>query len=386
MYSVYDYGSMIQDRIRMDAYVSALRQAIEPGCAVLDIGTGTGIFALLACQFGAAHVYAIESNDAIHVARDIAAANGYRDRITFYQGMSTDIDLPEKVDVIISDMRGSLPLSEQHIPSIVDARRRFLAPGGTLIPLRDQLFAALVEAPQYYQDLTAPWDAKTYGLNMEAARRIVTNCWTRSRRNHNQILKTLVEPACWAVVEYRTIESPHISGRLEVQVTQEGTAHGFMIWFDATLAEGIAFSNAPDKPELIYGSPFVPLTHPVPVVPGDIVSLTLQAHLIDEDYMWRWDTRVVSSGNGNRVKARFTQSTFDGMPLSLEKLRKRAAQHMPRRNATGELDRYVLGLMDGTQSLETIAARVIEQFPERFASLPEALAAVSKLSLRYSQS
>ena len=60
MYSIADYGAMIADDVRMGAFVRALRQAIKPGAVVIDIGTGTGIFALLACRFGARRVYAIE--------------------------------------------------------------------------------------------------------------------------------------------------------------------------------------------------------------------------------------------------------------------------------------------------------------------------------------
>ena len=383
MYSVSAYGSMIRDTIRMDAYVSALRQAMQPGCTVVDIGTGTGIFALLACQFGAAHVHAIELSDAIHVAREIATANGYAERITFHQGLSTDINLPQKVEVIISDMRGSLPLLGNHLPSIIDARNRFLAPGGTLIPLRDHLFAGLVEAPQLYQSITEPWEVNRYGLNMTAARRIVANTFLSHERRKGWRL--LAEPACWATLEYATLASPHVSGNLSIPVTQAGTAHGFMVWFDGILADGIGFSNAPDQPELVYGTSFLPLAQPVSVASGDTVSLSLHAQLVEEQYMWSWETHVAGSGEGSPLKARFHQSTFDGVPVSLEKLRKRAADHVPVRNDKGVLDQYVLTLMDGSHSLESITTQVMEQFPGRFASLKEALAAVSKLSLRYSQ-
>ena len=94
MYSIAAYGSMIANRVRMDAFTKALRQAIKPDSVVLDIGTGTGIFALLACQFGARRVYAIEPDDANQVARQIAVANGYGERIEFIQALSTQVTLP----------------------------------------------------------------------------------------------------------------------------------------------------------------------------------------------------------------------------------------------------------------------------------------------------
>ena len=77
------YGFMIADNARMDAYVEALRRAVGSDSVVVDIGAGTGVFSLLACQFGARRVYAIEPAVAIQVAREIAAANGYADRIEF---------------------------------------------------------------------------------------------------------------------------------------------------------------------------------------------------------------------------------------------------------------------------------------------------------------
>ena len=46
---------------------------IRPGCVVLDIGTGAGIWALLACKFGARKVYAVDKNPAIGLAHELAA-------------------------------------------------------------------------------------------------------------------------------------------------------------------------------------------------------------------------------------------------------------------------------------------------------------------------
>jgi predicted RNA methylase len=72
MYSNPGYVSMIAERVRMRAYTAALRNAVKPGSVVLDLGAGKGIFAVLACRFGARRVYAIEPSDAIEVASQTA--------------------------------------------------------------------------------------------------------------------------------------------------------------------------------------------------------------------------------------------------------------------------------------------------------------------------
>src|ERR1044072_2325118 len=134
MYNVSAYCHMIADGPRVNAYVAALRHAIKPGSVVVDMGSGAGFFALVACQLGARRVFAIEPANIIQVGRDAAREHGVADRIACIQDISTKVTLPEQADVIVSDLRGILPWFQQHIPSIVDARSRFLAPGGTLIP------------------------------------------------------------------------------------------------------------------------------------------------------------------------------------------------------------------------------------------------------------
>ncbi|HEX6283874.1 MAG TPA: 50S ribosomal protein L11 methyltransferase, partial [Pyrinomonadaceae bacterium] len=90
MYSLHFYGRMIADRVRTDAYAEALRRSVKPDSIVLDLGCGPGLFALLACKLGARRVYAVEPNNAINIAREAAAANGFADRIEFFQSLSTE--------------------------------------------------------------------------------------------------------------------------------------------------------------------------------------------------------------------------------------------------------------------------------------------------------
>src|SRR2546429_2688508 len=109
MYSLRAYGSMIADRIRVDAYAEALRRTVRQESIVAEIGTGPGVFAVLACQLGAERVFAIEPAEIIQLAREVAAANGCAGRIEFFEGLSNRVTLPARADVILSDLR-----SEEH--------------------------------------------------------------------------------------------------------------------------------------------------------------------------------------------------------------------------------------------------------------------------------
>lgn len=382
MYSIAAYGTMIADKGRMGPYLQALRQAVKPGSVVVDIGTGTGIFALLACQMGARKVYAIEPDDAIQVARELAAVNGYADRIQFIQKRSTQVELPERAEVIVSDLRGILPIFQSHLPAIVDARTRFLAPAGVMIPQRDTLWVAVVEAAELHKEYAAPWGEDAYGLDMRAVRNIVINTWGKGRTIPSDHM--LVEPQCWATLDYTRLVNFDVAGEAQWSVTRAGLAHGLLVWFDTVLLEGIEFSNRPGHPELIYGRAFFPWPEPVSLAVNDTLSVSLHANLVGEDYIWRWNTQVLSQASGGQVKAEFKQSTFYGAPLSPERLRRCEAGYCPRLNQEGRLDRVILTLMNGDLSLDQITRQVMEQFPRRFTSWKEALAYVGELSQKYS--
>jgi protein arginine N-methyltransferase 1 len=313
-YSLFDYGSMIGPggQVRVGAYAEALRRTISPEKIVLEIGTGAGFFALLAAKLRARHVYAVDPNDAIRVARRLAAANGCADRITFVQDLSTNITLPQKADVIISDIGGALPWLGGHIPSIVDARERLLAPGGILIPRQASVWAAAVCAPELYAQHVAPWGENPYGLDLSAARALATNWFRKSRFQATQLLTA---PCCWATLDYRTITSPHVKAAATMYVRRAGTGHGLCLWFDSLLCDGVEFSNAPEKPHIaMYSQMFFPWSAPVALAENDEIRVKFCVRLQDGQYIWGWHSRVLAGGSGEE-KASFKQARFPRMPV-----------------------------------------------------------------------
>jgi protein arginine N-methyltransferase 1 len=383
LYSVADYGAMIFDAVRMDRYVRALERTLKPGGVLVDIGTGAGIFALLACRLGARRVYAIEPEDVIQVARELAAANGCADRIEFIQAMSTAATLPEQADVIISDLAGALPWFRNHIPSIVDARRRMLAPGGVLIPRRDVGWAAVVDVGEFYRRWSGPWNGVAASVDMTAARRIIVNTTTSIQISRDNLV---TEPQRWGATDYAVVEDANVQALLAWAVARAGTGHGFAAGFDRMLADGIGMSNAPDAGDgdrpTIYPTMFFPWPEPVVLDAGDRITVQLKATLMRQDYVWTWNTHIADQRGGE--KATFMQSTFSGWPVSPATLRRRAASTVPSLSEDGRMARFGLEAMEAGVMLGEIARRIAAQFPGRFASAQEALDFVVDLSRRYS--
>jgi type I protein arginine methyltransferase len=382
MYSLSAYGSMIADRVRVEAYAEALRRTVRKGSIVAEIGTGPGIFAVLACQLGASRVYAIEPNEIIQVAREVAAANGCAHKIEFLEQLSNRVTLPVRADVVLSDLRGVLPLFQRHIPAIVDARRRFLAPGGSMIPRKDTLWAAIVDAPKPYGELADPWDQNPLHQNLGPARLLAANNTQKVRVSPGELL---TGHRLWATLDYATVENHDVRGNLEWTIERPGTGHGIVVWFDADLAEGASLSNAPSSHETVYGSLFFPWTQPEPLAAGQTVCVNLTAKLMESDYIWQWSTHIEPREGAGGSPVHFEQSELNGAMLSPAKLRRIAADHIPQLSEEGLVRRRTFELMDGKVSLEEIARRLAAEFPQRFPSWQQALSFAGVLSQEFSR-
>ena len=381
-YSMSSYGGMVIDERRTRPYVEALKRTVKPGDVVLDIGTGTGFFAFLAAQLGAARVYAIEPDDAIDVARLCAANNVDSDRIRWIQGMSTEIDLPERVDVVIGDLHGTLPFFKHNIESLKDARTRHLKPGGHLFPCRDVLYVAPASADAEYDTVRKPWQQNDYGIDFSAARRWVTNSWWRVKGEAIEESGLLGAPATWGSIDYMSVDTSTLRGGAEWTVERAATMHGYYVWFDTDLGGGPGISNTPLLPSIAYGRAFFPLDSEVEVGPGDHVQVKLAVVAMEEDHLYNWDT-VITAADGSR-KARFRQSTFNAKPIA-QRARAASEGHVATLAESGLIDLSILQGMAASRPLGAIAEALMAQFPAKFPTKPAALNRVVRVSAPYSR-
>ncbi|MBO3678934.1 50S ribosomal protein L11 methyltransferase [Streptomyces sp. NEAU-YJ-81] len=146
VYGDFVYDVMLADERRMSRYTRAVRR-FAPGRTVLDIGTGQdAVWALAAARAGARHVWAVEViPKSARIARKNIEQAGFADRITVVEGLSTKVELPERVDMCVSEIIGTLGGSEGAGPVLRDARERLVKPGGMFIPHRSVTTAVALD-------------------------------------------------------------------------------------------------------------------------------------------------------------------------------------------------------------------------------------------------
>lgn len=155
------HEKLLRDENRNRLFYEALKQCVTRDSTVLDIGSGTGLWAIAAALLGAKRVVAIEQDVLlIGLIRALAQANGVADRIEVLHGDSRQIHLDREFDIVISETIGHLVFDEQIVPIMLDARERFLKPNGIVIPQSVALMvaAAHFEQPQLPHGIPVSYD------------------------------------------------------------------------------------------------------------------------------------------------------------------------------------------------------------------------------------
>lgn len=380
-YTPLDYASMLGDKGRMTAYTSALKRAITPNSIVLDLGTGMGYFAVLACFLGAKKVYAIEPNSAIKVGKQLASDNGVADRITWYEDLSTNVSLPEKVDVIVSDLRGLLPHNEGNLPAIIDARTRFLKPNGKLLPQKDRIDVAIASDAEAYSNNKTPWKPLDLpDINLSSYEKALSNTFISRETKSSDVISDHLN---WAEIDYSTATTLNNRKALEFTINRDGPAHGIYVWFDAQVDPEATYSFAPDHPMSVYGSAFFPWSERIDVKKNDKVTIDLAVHFGSNGFDWTWKTAHLPSVTGKSV-TRFQQSTFfDSDAISKDAIKRQSPQFTPDLSQEGRITLRAMSLMDQTRTIAQIAQLLESEFSATKNTSETWLRLVSDLSLEF---
>lgn len=361
---------MALDRVRNEAYAGAIRRCVTRDSVVLDLGAGLGIHGLLAAAAGARRVYMVEPEPVVNVAREIANAHGFGDRVVTLTRKIEEVELPEQVDMIVSVFTGDLLFSEDLLPSLFHARDKYLKPGGRMIPEAAELMLAPVAAKEFHARELAIWSQPHLGLDFSAARTGAANGLYWQRRGE-YAMQRLADPLAIAAIDLTKAPAADCKGRADYPILQDGDCHGLLAWIRLNL-DGEWLTSDPEAPAVHWSPVMLPLDPPLPLVAGERVGVELDRPAFGE---WTWTIHAPAG--------RQRHSTFLERPCTLEWMQALSPDYQPGLRPEGEVILLALQMMQGNLSNREIAAELVRRHPARFADAAPALAFVRKLLARY---
>jgi Ribosomal protein L11 methyltransferase (PrmA) len=377
-----EHRQYLADTARVSAFQQAIEEVVTPGDVVLDLGAGTGILGLMACRAGAKRVYAVDEGPIIGLAHEVAAANGFQDRITHIKGLSTRVELPERVDVVLADQIGRFGFEAGILEYFADARARFLKPDGVLVPSEIGLVVAPVECRDLFGQIEF-WRRTPAGYDYRPALAIATNTGYPARLDPAHMLGA---PAHAISLGLSTASTAALSAEVVLAAARPGTLHGIGGWFEAQLSPGVTLTNSPLAARPIFRMQvFFPIGRPVSLEERDQIDVRLR--ILPAGGIVSWTVEIRGTRDGHEPspirKGRFAHSTFQGMLLCKEDLERTDLRFMPRLSPWGEARRSVLELCDGRRDLSEIEREIQHRHPALFQSFAEAAAFVTEVVTRY---
>lgn len=274
------HEEMLKDTVRTKSYQRYIyrNKHLFENKVVLDVGCGTGILSLFSAKAGAKKVYAVDYSNIVDMAKQIVALNGYEDVITVIRGKVEEIDLPEKVDIIVSEWMGYCLIFESMMNSVLIARDRFLKEDGILVPDKAVLKIAAIEDAEYKDEKIHYWGS-VYGFDFSpikehvfveplidcaAAEALVTNPDT---------LQT------WDLKEDSVEGCGSFVSNFEITAARDDVIHALIVHFDIGFTQGhsLWFSTSCDSTRTHWQQTVFYLEKDVQIYEGEKVTGTFTA-------------------------------------------------------------------------------------------------------------
>jgi len=367
---VSDHRYMLFDDVRNSKYRRAIEALVDSDSVVLDLGAGVGLLGLIAAQAGAKHVYLVDPAPVVTTALRSAQDNGVADRVTVLEGKIEELELPQKVDVIISVMTGNMLFCEDLLASLYHARDKYLKPGGKLIPERARLNFRLVESEALYEKTVKAWDNPSQGVDFSSLQRLAANEieWPHPIPEH----KSLSEDVCAVELDLMTSSQTECDVSHEVTIAKNGCCHGILLWLSIDL-HGYWLETLPEKNQTHWSPGYFPFLDPLEFDAGSVVKIRLRRPSNGE---WGWQ---LISGKEFRTHSTFIANLHTA--ALLRKSRRTAGSGL---NEKGLMKLRVLNLFQQGKSNEQVSELLAEEFAS-FATVKQASEYVQMQAIAYSE-
>eukprot|EP01102_Stenamoeba_stenopodia_P018308 TRINITY_DN668_c0_g1_i4.p1 TRINITY_DN668_c0_g1~~TRINITY_DN668_c0_g1_i4.p1 ORF type:complete len:475 (-),score=84.75 TRINITY_DN668_c0_g1_i4:1118-2542(-) len=289
--------NMLQDFVRTSTYQRAFLENPEDFSqkTVIDVGCGSGILSFFALQAGAKKVYAIEASkmaeraqilfDTNRISRDERLPSGevVKSVVVINQKVE-EVELPEKVDVIVSEPMGTLLLNERMIESYIYARKKWLKEGGKMFPSSGAIFVAPFTDYALYSEQASKasfWTQRFfYGVDLSQLKDVAYDEYFRQPIVDFVDPSNIIAPPVLHNINFLTCDESELQNvkiPLKYHMTTGGMLHGVVCWFDV-LFDGsrnkIWLTTAPGSPPTHWYQIRCLLKKPIPVIAGQTLEGT----------------------------------------------------------------------------------------------------------------
>jgi len=272
---------MLKDIVRGETYRRALEAVIKPDSIVLDMGAGSGILSFFAATAGARKVYAVEKTSIARLTNELAKDNNLLDRVEILNCDVLEINLPEKVDVLVSEWLGPFGIDENLLHPLLTTRDRWLKSGGKMLPERVTAWMAPAYDPALDSDMFF-WQSRPYGLDLQTIAKYTSN-EIRYNQNHIGVEDLLAEPKPMWTTDLYAFETANARQPFSCSHTftckRRSVLNCVIVWFDADFPHGISLACGPGAPRNHWASTVCPMAQLLEVRPGNEIRIDFECEL-----------------------------------------------------------------------------------------------------------
>lgn len=275
---------MMNDTVRNDAYEKALKSALKNGAVVLDIGSGSGLLAMMAARHGATKVTTCEQVSMVaEKAKVIIKRNGFENQIQVINKLSSNlvegIDFSERADILVTEIFDNGLLGENALLAIKHARENLLKPNAQLIPSGARVYAMCIESSEIYKNHRVETISN---FDLSPFNQFSSYDYTGYHLKKTDY-KALSATASIFAFDFRK-DHENKSVQIEFEVIESGLSHAVVFWYELQLDEDTIISTAPHLPKLSCWKQAVQLfPKPLKLIKGE--KLKLNAHH-DDTALW----------------------------------------------------------------------------------------------------
>ncbi|XP_026150535.1 protein arginine N-methyltransferase 2 isoform X2 [Mastacembelus armatus] len=251
-------------------------------------------------------VYAVEASSMAEYTKQLVKQNGCEDIVTVLQGRAEELELPEQVDVLVSEWMGNCLLFEFMVESVLSARDRWLREGGVIWPSSAALTLVPCQADSYYTEKMAFWE-RLYGLDFTPLQPLAQQeFFSKPKFSHliepGDCLAAPCDVVCLNMYTLQITDLEEIKGQFHFCVEKSGVFHGFTAWFTVhfkSLETGgatVELNTGPTSEPTHWKQTLFMLDRPVSVYAGDSISGTI---LLRRNPTWRRHMTVTLNWNIN---------------------------------------------------------------------------------------